>query len=333
MLGNGNGTFTALPPQDAGGGPWQVALGDVDGDGDIDVAAANSFSANGGLYRQRRRHARPADRRSPMDGHTPASDLGDLDGDGDLDWCCRASAPGIWRIFVNDGAGNFTLRPGHPGTVESVVRGPRRLRQRRRHRPGAQRRDRRRRGADAERERSEPALSAGARDLPRAGPGRRRRLLILKDKTPDKGDQLLWKWVKGPTTPLADFGDPLTADDLALCLYDAGALVTSATADAGGTCGTKPCWTAKPTTLAYKNRDTSSTGTQVVKLKEGLVDGKASIVWKAKGLRVAMPALDMLGGPLTVQMHRSGGGPCFGATYSAPFLQADGSTILKDKAD
>ena len=158
-------------------------------------------------------------------------------------------------------------------------------------------------------------------------------LLVLKDKSPDKGDQLLWKWVKGPTTPLADYGDPLTADDLALCLYDAGALVTSATADAGGTCGTKPCWTAKPTSLAYKNRDTSSTGTQVVKLKEGLVDGKASIVWKAKGLHVAMPALDTLGGPLTVQMHRSGGGPCFGATYSAPFLKSDGSTILKDKAD
>src|SRR5437867_12977249 len=42
-------------------------------------------------------------------------------------------------------------------------------------------------------------------------------------------------------------------------------------------------------------------------------------VFKAKGLNVAMPDLGALTGPLTVQLQRSGGGPCFGATFSAPF--------------
>ena len=47
MLGNGDTTFTVLPAQDAGGSPWQVALGDVDGDGDLDATLANAFPSTG----------------------------------------------------------------------------------------------------------------------------------------------------------------------------------------------------------------------------------------------------------------------------------------------
>ena len=156
--------------------------------------------------------------------------------------------------------------------------------------------------------------------------------LLLKDKMPDKGDQLVWKWIKGPTTPLADYGDPLTSDDYSLCLYDAGVLVTSADADAGGVCRGRPCWSAKPTSIKYKNSDASITGTVGIKLKEGSFDGKASISVKAKGTKVAMPDLNALTGPVVVQLHRSGGGPCFGATYSAPFVKHD-AAMFKDKAD
>jgi len=45
-----------------------------------------------------------------------------------------------------------------------------------------------------------------------------------------------------------------------------------------------------------------------------------------------MPDLGSLTGPVTVQLHPSGGGPCFGATYSPPFLKNDGVTF-KDRAD
>jgi hypothetical protein len=84
--------------------------------------------------------------------------------------------------------------------------------------------------------------------------------------------------------------------------------------------------------VKYRSRDGSSTGAQTVKLKEGLVDGKASILLKAKGAKVVMPDLDALTGPVTVQLYRSGGGPCFGATYSAPFRASD-ATLFKDKSD
>jgi len=36
-----------------------------------------------------------------------------------------------------------------------------------------------------------------------------------------------WKWQKGQTTTLADFGDPVHTDEYALCLYDeSGAMPT-----------------------------------------------------------------------------------------------------------
>ena len=40
-MGNGNGVFDAVVTYPAGGCSWSVALGDLDGDGDLDMAVAN----------------------------------------------------------------------------------------------------------------------------------------------------------------------------------------------------------------------------------------------------------------------------------------------------
>jgi hypothetical protein len=330
-LGNGDGTFTAQAPRAAGGKPWMVALGDVDGDGNVDVALANSFNANGAILRGGGDGTLGIAETYPVVGHTPANDLGDLDGDGDLDWVISSFGAGLWRIYENDGNGNFTFdqdipAPSNPscavlldfdndGDVDLALSdeiadvvvlmrnesGPSPLC---------------------------PPSPADCRTPITSG----KSTITMRNKSPDTGDQIAWRWTKGPVTPKSDFGSPTTTDDYALCIYDGGAPITSAVAAGGEFCVNKPCWTERPTGFGYANRLTSSTGARTLMLKQGLVDGRSSITFVGKGVKLSMPELDEVTGPVTVQLHRSGGGPCFGATFSPPFLRSD-ATQLVDRAD
>jgi len=49
-------------------------------------------------------------------------------------------------------------------------------------------------------------------------------------------------------------------------------------------------------------------------------------------IRLRLPDLDPLTGPITVQMVKSSGGACWSATYGAPFSKDDGVS-LSDRAD
>ncbi len=333
MLGNGNGTFTVLPAQDAGGEPWQVAIGDVDNDGKLDAALALANSTDGGgLLLGHGDGTFGTVTTYAMPGHTPSSKLGDLDGDGDLDWVLASYGGGLWRVYRNDGSGTFTLDQDIPadsnpsctvmidvdndGDLDLVLsdeiadtvkimrnqNGPSPLC---------------------------PPAPAACRDP--FVPGKAS-FEMKKSATAAKNDKLTWKWTKGKTTPLSDYGAPLTSDTYALCVYDAGTLIASADAAPGGTCGAQPCWKAKPTSFAYKNGAASPTGTSAITLKAGLADGKASIGYQAKGVTLDLPDLAAITGPVVVQLQRSGGAPCFEATYDAPFAKHD-ATSFKDKAD
>jgi hypothetical protein len=65
----------------------------------------------------------------------------------------------------------------------------------------------------------------------------------------DGRDKLQWKWIKGATTTKNDFESPLTTTDYLLCVYDAGAPVSTTLIPAGETCAGRPCW--KETAGAY----------------------------------------------------------------------------------
>jgi hypothetical protein len=104
MKGNGDGTFTPQPSQNAGGAVWMLVCGDVDADGKLDVSTANSFSNSSSFLRGNGDGTLQAPQTYATTGHTNATDLGDLDGDGDLDWVVSVFSGLNWRVLRNDGA-------------------------------------------------------------------------------------------------------------------------------------------------------------------------------------------------------------------------------------
>ena len=160
--------------------------------------------------------------------------------------------------------------------------------------------------------------------------------LQLTDKTPDTGDQAVFKWAAGQATTLAELGDPITTDDYALCLYAGGgaSLVFKGTAPAGGTCGAGPCW--KPSGASgvkYGDKAATPDGTVQVLLKSGAA-GKAKMTFKGKGPLLTGRPLGLPPPPLALPVRaqlQGENGVCFEATYSTPNANKPGS--FKSKSD
>jgi hypothetical protein len=122
LLGNGDGTFHpagAVRQFASSNTNPLLTIGDVDRDGDLDLAIVKDVSAcilmnkgDGTFFPQIN---------YPILGQAGApllsSDLGDLDGDGDLDWSVSSYSGGLWRLFQNDGTGSFTFWQDIPSTV------------------------------------------------------------------------------------------------------------------------------------------------------------------------------------------------------------------------
>jgi hypothetical protein len=117
LLNDGGAVFAIDRDYTTPARPFGLALGDLDGDGDLDIAAAGADFPAGALLLLNQGAGRFADAvrvASPDFGEHLA--LGDLDGDGDLDIAAAGSSsfpPGV-RVALNLGAGafgDFTLYP------------------------------------------------------------------------------------------------------------------------------------------------------------------------------------------------------------------------------
>jgi cysteine-rich repeat protein len=158
--------------------------------------------------------------------------------------------------------------------------------------------------------------------------------LLLKDKPPpDTGDALQWKWGKGAITTKAEFGNPTTTPGTSyvFCLYAGGSLAATAHAEAGGICGTKPCWKDLKTGFKLTNKPLLPDGVAQLQLREGLVPEKSAIALKGKGPLLDLPVLGMLPSPLVAQLRTTTNNVCWSATYST--ITKQDATQLKAKSD
>ena len=122
LLGDGGGGFAAAAgsPFAVGDGPTSVALGDVDGDGALDVVTANQFSDDISVLLGDGGGGFTAAAGSPFAvGDSPASvALGDGDGDGALDAItANNNFSGDVSVLLGDGGGGFSAAAGSPFAV------------------------------------------------------------------------------------------------------------------------------------------------------------------------------------------------------------------------
>jgi len=170
--------------------------------------------------------------------------------------------------------------------------------------------------------------------------------LLVKDGTSDRGDGLVWKWIKGERTEPADFGSPTTTDSLGLCMYEQSGegpvLVFRAITAPGSECSVgstrRSCWLGLGKQVGsggygqytYRNKEQTPDGIDQMVLKPG-DEGKVKVLVKAKGGNLSLPELP-LGLPLQVQLHAQSG-ECWEATYSEMGVKDNNPRQFKGTAD
>ncbi len=325
MLGNGNGTFTvAGPAQDSGGLTWVVVTGDVDGDGNLDASTANSFTdgGNGAILLGSGDGTFEPPQVISVGSHIPSTDLGDMDGDGDLDLVLSSYGGGFWRMYTNDGAGNFMFdqqfdalsNPScailydadNDGDLDMALTDE---------------------IADVvvlmENENASACTPTPA-SCRSAEPGKSR--LLIRDSGDGEKDRITWKWSKGEATSTTEFGDPISVEDYALCIYDNNAPILGAEIPSGND------WSGIGGGYKYGDSDQLPDGITNVLFKAGALDGDTRVKVVGKGGFLGPPDLSTISGPLDVQLQRADGAICFGATFSTPFDLHD-LTQLKATSD
>ncbi len=158
--------------------------------------------------------------------------------------------------------------------------------------------------------------------------------LIFVNKDPDKRDKLTFKWNKGDDTSLAALGDPITATDYIVCIYDQSIVpsqfnkIFESQIESGGTCKNgKPCWKDfRGKGFNYRNPEATPFGMKAANLRSG-VPGKAKVILRGKGDLLGPPQLPLTE-PVLVQVKNTEG-ECWEATFSIP-IKDDGQ-IFKSK--
>jgi len=152
-------------------------------------------------------------------------------------------------------------------------------------------------------------------------------LLLIKNKTDNSKDKLIWKFIKGAATTQADLQDPRSSADYALCIY---AGTTDALVAAINVPPSNSKWSVLGT-KGYKFLDPSlaDNGAQKIIVKGGAA-GKSKMLVKGRGANLPDP-IDSSSLPLPVeaQLINYQTGVCFDTVFSNALKNT--TTLFKAK--
>lgn len=137
--------------------------------------------------------------------------------------------------------------------------------------------------------------------------------LIVKDNSTDDADKLIWKFTQGPALDQADFGDPVSSNSYAFCVYDGATKKFDLTIPSGS-----PWLGISTKGFQYKDPSGVNDGVTRVKLLAGTA-GKSKLQLKGRGMGIGMPmpvnGTQLLSGAtVVVQLHRNTA--CWETTFS-----------------
>jgi hypothetical protein len=152
--------------------------------------------------------------------------------------------------------------------------------------------------------------------------------LQIHDNVKDAKDKLVWKWLKGAETPLADFGMPTDATRYSLCLYkgELPALLAELALLGGAD------WTAKSDKgFTYADKTGTPQGVKTALLEPGAQD-KAKILLKAGGENLPDGLLPLGSSvPIVAQLVRADVETCWSASFEGATVTSDTAALFKAK--
>ncbi len=123
LLGKGDGTFAAKTDYPVGDGAYALALGDVDGDGDLDIVTANDLAWTVSVLLGKGDGTFAAKKDYPTGNGPRAPMIGDFDGDGKADLAVFNRKAGTVSVLLGKGAGTFAAKVDTvtPGDADSPM--------------------------------------------------------------------------------------------------------------------------------------------------------------------------------------------------------------------
>lgn len=155
----------------------------------------------------------------------------------------------------------------------------------------------------------------------------------IKTNVDASRNKLLWKWIKGQATSAAEFADPRTGAEYALCLYGGASQALIGSGEIVVPSGSAAWAILHDKGWRYKDAVAAIDGVQQILLKAS-TQPKAKAKLKGAGAALPVPALPLVPAelPLLVQLVNSDSGVCWQSTFDSSSIARNDARFLKGKA-